>query len=237
MNKKTQSRALSAFALIAAIGLLSACSTVEGLKSDLSRGYDAVTDTFAKAIDPVKEQKKKLPLYDGSCPGVTVRPDLRSLTEYSDDSKPSDASLVSEITILGVENTCRVENGTLVLQIDIALQGKTGSKARARPTDKPSFAYPYFVAVTDNQGAVLAKEIFAASVAYGATQTEINQTESIFQTMPFPDTGRGQTYDVIVGFQLTPDQLAYNQKKSAAAAPLKAIPAAAGQGASNPPRQ
>lgn len=185
---------------------------MQGLKSDLSRGYDAVTGTFAKAIDPIKEEKKKLPVYDGTCPGVSVRPDLRRLVEFYDPAKPSEATKISEVTILGVQNTCRVEKDNLVMQIDISLSGKTGPKARVKPTDKPSFAYPYFVAVTDPQGNVLSKEIFAASVSYGADQKDLAQSEMIFQSMPFPDASLGQSYNVIVGFQLTEDQLSYNQK-------------------------
>ena len=211
--------------LLASTILLSACSTMEGLKDDLSRSYDAVSNTFTKAVDPVKEEKKKLPVYDGTCPGVSVREDLRHLTEYVDDTKPSETTKVSEISILGVENTCRVEKDNLVMQIDISLNGKTGPKGRMQPGDKPSFAYPYFVAVTDQQGNVLSKEMFAASVAYGTNQTEVNQSESIFQNMPFPDTAAGQSYNVVIGFQLTQDQLANNQKLHANAA-AHALPAA-----------
>lgn len=184
---------------------------MEGLKDDLSRGYDSVTGTFAKALDPVKEEKKKLPVYDGTCPHATVREDLAHLTEFTDDTKPSDSTMISELEITAIDNTCRTENGTIVMQIDLELAGKTGPKGRMKPGDKPSFAYPYFVAVTDAQGNVLSKEIFAASVAYGKEQTQLKQSESIFQNMPFPDSSSGERYAVIVGFQLTPEQLTYNQ--------------------------
>lgn len=184
---------------------------MEGLKDDLSRGYDSVTGTFAKAIDPVKEEKKKLPVYDGTCPQASVRQDLAHLTEFTDDSKPSDGTMISELEIAAIHNTCRTENGTIVMQIDLELAGRTGPKGRMQPGDKPSFAYPYFVAVTDAQGNVLSKEIFAASVSYGKDQTQIQQSENIFQNMPFPDSSSGETYAVIVGFQLTAEQLTYNQ--------------------------
>jgi hypothetical protein len=132
--------------------------------------------------------------------------------EFYNPDKATDASKISEVTITDVKNVCRIENGALVMQIDLSLEGKTGPKARVKSTDKPSFAYPYFVAVTDPQGNVLSKEIFAASVAYRADQKELKQIESIFQNMPFPDSTIGQSYSVIVGFQLTPEQLAYNQE-------------------------
>lgn len=195
--------------LFASIIALTGCSTMQGLKQDLTSGYNAVTNTVSGWVDPEKQAKMQLPVYDGSCPPVSVRPDLQKLTEFQNDAKPSDSSKISEAEMLHVQNTCRVENGALVMQVDITVAGKTGPKARVKSTDQPSFAYPYFLAVTDGSGAVLAKEIFAVTVAYGKDKKEITQTENIFQTMPFPNKEAGQVYNVIVGFQLTEDQLNY----------------------------
>lgn len=208
-----------AFASLLTLG---GCSTFEGLKEDISRSYQSVAGTVSEATSSITadpdEEKKRLPVYDGTCPGVSLRPDLRRLVEFYDPSKPVETGKISEISIDAVRNVCRIENAQLVMQIDFSLSGKTGPKARVKPSDKPSFAYPYFVAVTDPQGNVLSKEIFAASVAYTADQKEIKQTESIFQNMPFPDSSIGQSYTVVVGFQLTPEQLAYNQATPAATA-------------------
>lgn len=199
--------------LLASVLSLGACSTFEGLKNDLSSGYNAVAGGIAQMSDP-QEEKKKLPVYDGSCPPAFVRNDLTRLVEFTDPGKPSEATKISEVEIHGLTNTCRTENGSVVMQLDISLYGTTGPKARLKPGDKPSFAYPYFVAVTDENGTVVSKEIFAVSLAYTADQKDINQTESVFQTMPYADVAAGKSYNVIVGLQLTPEQLAYNQSQT-----------------------
>ncbi len=216
--------------------LLTGCSTWNGLKNDVSGGFNALGGAFSQdgekgdaatvaAVADPNEAKKKLPVYDGTCPPVTVRPDLSHLVEFYDAAKPSVETKVSEATITNVQNICRVEGTSLSMQVDISLTGKTGPKARVKPSDKPSFAYPYFVAVTDAQGTVLSKEIFAASVSYGSDKDSIGKTESIFQTMPLPDKTAGQVYNVVVGFQLTMDQLAYNQKNPVAVTAPAAAPA------------
>ena len=204
-------RALPLALLTLALG---GCSTMNGLKNDVSSGFDSVSN-WISPHQAAKEEKKKLPVYDGTCPSVAVRPDLKKLVEFSNPAKPSDDTKVSDVEIRAVENVCRIENNGLVMQIDIALYGQTGPKGRMKPGDKPSFAYPYFVAVTDELGNVVSKEIFAASLAYGKDQKDINQTETVFQAMPFPDTGAGKMYNVIVGLQLTPEQLDYNQRFTA----------------------
>jgi predicted small secreted protein len=202
----------SLFFLFASVLTLNACSTMQGLKHDLTSGYNAVTGQFAKWVDPETAAKMKLPVYDGTCPSVSVRPDLQRLVEFVNDAKPSDSTKISEVDILHVQNTCRVGQDALTMQIDITLAGKTGPKARVKSSDQPSFAYPYFIAVTDDTGTVLSKEIFAATLAYGKDKKELTQTENIFQNMPFPNKEDGRIYNVIVGFQLTEPQHEYNQK-------------------------
>ena len=197
--------------LLISVLALTSCSTVSALKNDLAVGYDKVAGVFHSPPDPVKEEKKKLPVYDGTCPPVAVRPDLARLVDFHDTAHTSANDKVSEVNIVGVNNVCRIEKEGLLMQIDLTLSGRTGPKARIKPGDKPSFAYPYFVAVTDSQGNVVSKEIFAASLAYGTSQNELAQSETVFQAMPFPDVAQGITYNVVVGFQLTADQLAYNQ--------------------------
>ncbi len=194
--------------------------------NDIKSGFESLTGGDDKTAADANG------VYNGQCPPVQARTDLKDLFDFYNPEKPSDASKISEIHITDVKNSCRVEGESLVMQIDLALTGKVGPKARVKATDKPSFAYPYFVAVTDADGVVVAKEIFAASIAYAPNQNEITQRESVFQTMPIPDEKKGQSYNVIVGFQLTPEQLAYNNSHT----PQTAIaPAAAPVVQANPP--
>lgn len=186
---------------------------MNGLKNDVSKGYHGI---FGKlnAVADAEEARKQLPEYDGECPPVSIRPDLRTMVEFYTPEDPEESEKISEITIASIKNTCRIEDGGVVMQIDFNLIGKAGPKARVKPTDQPSFAYPYFVAVTDMDGNVLSKEIFAAPVAYEKGQNTIEMTESVFQKMPLPENVSSLPYKVIVGFQLSEEQLAYNHARA-----------------------
>jgi len=107
------------------------------------------------------------------------------------------------------------------MQIDFDLHGKTGPRARQKSNDQPNFAYPYFIAVTDAQGNVLFKELFAATIAYGRQENEKTLSETIFQNMPFPDSAAGEAYHVVIGFQLDETQLAYNSRAGSATPPAQ----------------
>lgn len=198
--------------LIFPVLLLGGCVTLGSLKDGIVQQYNSVAGYFEKKIDPVEEEKKKLPVYDGTCPSVAARPDLTRLVDFYSESNPSPENIISEVTITRVSNICRIQDGALVMQIDFELDGKTGPKARQRPKDQPNFAYPYFVAVTDAQGNVLFKELFAATIAYGREENEKIVQETIFQNMPFPDSASGEVYHVVIGFQLDETQLAYNSR-------------------------
>lgn len=200
------------FFLILPVFALGGCLTLGSIKENIVQGYNSVAGYIEKKIDPIKEGKRNLPLYDGTCPTVSVRPDLVYLVDFYNDGKPTKDNIVSEVRMTGIRNVCRIENNALVMQIDFDMKGKTGPRARAKPKDQPNFAYPYFVAVTDAQGNILSKEIFAATIAYGREENQKTLTETIFQNMPFPDSSAGEIYRVVVGFQLNDTQLAYNSQ-------------------------
>ncbi|MFA5591838.1 MAG: hypothetical protein WC989_00800 [Micavibrio sp.] len=192
---------------------LGACSTMDGLSRDFESGWNSLSATVAQTFDSEKTAGNGMTAYDGTCPPVSLRPDLAHMTEFMTPDKTDEATKISEATITGVQNNCRVENGQLVMQISITLEGATGPKARVKPSDKPSFAYPYFVAVTDQRsGVVIAKEIFAASLSYEANENKAQTAETISQSMPVPDLAKNESYNVVVGFQLSPEQLAYNHR-------------------------
>lgn len=186
---------------------------MDGIGQGIVDGYHSVSTSIVKALDPIIEAKKKLPVYDGTCPSVSVRPDLAVITDFYDPAHPSDKSRLSSAKIMDVKNICRVEDSKIIMQLDITVAGDTGPKARVKPSDKPSFAYPYFIAVTDASGTVLSKEVFAVSLSFDSKQTQAQTTETIFQNMPFPDTGNGEMFYVVTGFQLSPEQLAYNNAR------------------------
>lgn len=146
------------------------------------------------------------------CPPIQVVPELGTLTEYSPMAQPSEKNLVSKVEIAEIGAACNgITKGNLSVDIAMILDGKAGPRARLTPDERPTFAYPYFVALTTTDGEILAKEIHAASMNYGKNQNAQSITEE--RTHIFPLNGSTETgkYRILVGFQLTDEQLAYNR--------------------------
>lgn len=185
---------------------LTGCSTVQGVGHDLESLLSRKTlekDTVVARIA-------------GACPPVRVAENLDSLSEFENIEKNRKRS---DIAITDINRSCNIQGTDIDMEIALTFTGTLGPEARIKKDDSPSFAYPYFIAVTDEEGFVLAKEIFAASLAYGPEQDTLIQTETIHQKIPLVnENGNTATaYTVLTGFQLTERQLAYNQARAAAA--------------------
>jgi predicted small secreted protein len=221
---------------------LNACQTFNGLKQDLSTFGKAVGNTASNVGNSVGNAKQstvnvvtgsndastqvttnnntqqlttaEFVAIDGdTCPPISVDPQLSSMSEFFNMKKPSAGSEVSTIDLLETKTTCQVDGEYLEVKIELSFAGALGPKAKRKDGDRPFFAYPYFIAVTDDRGNELAKETFAASVTYKADQEEIGLIETIRQRLPLNDDGSMPPYRIKVGFQLTEEQLFYNASR------------------------
>jgi hypothetical protein len=182
---------------------LSACQALDHVGSSL-----AALD-FPDIDLNNKEQVETIP--QGDCPAVSRVAELSSLYQFTNPDRPSNSSEVSESHITKVSSSCAKQGNNLKLDINANFDGGLGPKARMVPGDKPTFAYPYFVAITNGQNKILSKEIFAVSFRYDATSNLQMQTETLSQIVPLGGDDP-RTYRILIGFQLSPEELAYNRK-------------------------
>ena len=74
--------------------------------------------------------------------------------------------------------------------------------------------FTYFVAVADGQENILAKQNFALRVNFAARQKEVRVSEEITEHLPVKDVSVVGTYGVVVGLQISQEQLDLNRKRS-----------------------
>ncbi len=189
---------------------LGACQTFEGIKKDFSLMGNKVDNKVQSLKSDDANQNATAILNDGSCPPISVDPQLNSMSEFYDIEKPSAGTEVSTLNLIGTKSACTSDGEYLEVQVELSFEGELGPKAKRKKGDRPFFAYPYFISVTDNEGKELAKELFAASVTYDANQDKIQLVDTIRQKLPLNDNGSTPGYQIKIGFQLTEEQLFYN---------------------------
>ncbi|MCD8562880.1 MAG: hypothetical protein LRY54_02235, partial [Alphaproteobacteria bacterium] len=167
--------------------------------------------SFEFGTAQTNEQREAAALPTVSCPEVKIVDELSSLSEFSDVSDPADYNLVSHVTLGESQSSCTYDGQNAVVDLKLVFDGQIGPKGRLKPSDKPTFAYPFFIAVTDENSNIKAKEVFGASVTYAAGEDHHTYYESLRQIIPVENGLEGGKFKVLVGFQLSPDQLRYNR--------------------------
>jgi hypothetical protein len=143
----------------------------------------------------------------GPCPVAGALYDVSRLVEVGEPERHENVGFTGEIE--GVRGFCRyVGKDPITMQLEIDFAFGRGPKA-----DGDSKTYTYFVAVTRRDRNVLAKEDYAVDVKFAKGASVVRRTEKI-DGIVIPratETVSGTNFEIITGFELTPEQLAYNR--------------------------
>lgn len=210
MNFRTTLRAaLMASAVIA----LSGCETMEHTVATVREKISSIELPSFRTTDDATAptQKEEMAAAETSdCPPVEVIRELNSMHQFMDGKSTRAGDLVSSITMTGFKSACKRNENNLIVDLDIDFEGALGPKAQAWSTEHPSFAYPWFIALTSPDGGITAKEVFGITVTYEKGQDQVSHQEHLRQIIPMQgDFAAGQ--EVLMGFQLTDADLAYNR--------------------------
>lgn len=186
---------------------LAACQTADGFVADFSDTFNMQGGGSSPyAISDVEVAKSNDP-----CPRVSIVDELSSLSEFASPGNTSESNLISRVNLQQVESTCSFQNDQVSVDLKMAFESTLGEKAKVRATDKPFFSYPFFVAVTDPKGIIMAKEVFSASMTYEKGEDSHNYYETMRQLIPIDRKSNAKRHQILLGFQLDPAQLKYNR--------------------------
>lgn len=91
------------------------------------------------------------------------------------------------------------------MAVTIQITGREGPAFAGGSVD-----LPFFVAVVRRGEVILAKRVFQSRLTFGE-QPIVRTTESMATEIPFAPGMTSADYEILVGFQLTPAELKYNQ--------------------------
>lgn len=150
------------------------------------------------------EERKKL-----ACPVTQIAPDLDQLTVLrpGGGTKPEDIRF--GVKLVAVNSNCDSEK--VGIRTDTRM---TFLVARNDPALKES-DFTYFVAMADGQHNILAKQEFTLRVEFAPRQNQMRVFDDISEHLPVRDLSTGNNYFIVVGLQLTPEQLELNRKRGA----------------------
>jgi hypothetical protein len=144
----------------------------------------------------------------GPCPFVKTLYDASRYVEFKDDREAS-ANVGFTGEIQGISAGCEYkDNEPIKVAMDILFELGKGPQAGAN-----SKTYHYWVAVTDRNREVIARQNFDLPVKFNPGQDRVYITDKVQQiTIPRgAATTSGANFEVLVGFDVTPQMAAFNR--------------------------
>lgn len=146
----------------------------------------------------------------GPCPNALSLYDAHRLVEFrGQDQILGNVGFTGEI--LNVAGACTyTDRSASPIDMQMAIRFAFGRGPAAEASEK---TYYYFVAVTRTDDAVIERQVFPITVRFPAGQNRVEMTQEI-GTITIPratPTTSGSNFEVIVGFELTPEQVEFNR--------------------------
>lgn len=206
-KNKLMRRVLSALAALSVAASLVPVSA-EAQSSRSRGGGQQASDQDAPArplrIAPLRRRANA-----GACPYVKILYDAARYVEMQGD-RAAVANVGYTGEIEGVSADCQYREAEPI-RLDIGMLFQLGRGAQATGDQK---TYRYWVAVTERNSAILAKEYFDLPVNFNGQRTaSVNEERTII--IPRADlTTAGNNFEVLVGFDVTPEMAEFNRSGS-----------------------
>lgn len=175
------------------------------------RGQKQDEDPDAKAKKDAEWQDKSLDIAkrraEGPCPYVKVLYDAARYIDF-DQGVPSSSNVRYSGEINGVSSDCAYK-GDQPITVEMRIGFSLGRGPKAEGTAK---TYRYWVAVTERNSRVLAKEYFDLPVNFDKGDA-IKVVNAKLENIVIPraaTTVSGANFEVLIGFDVTPEMAAFN---------------------------
>ena len=145
----------------------------------------------------------------GPCPFVKSLYDAARYVEFKENREAS-ANVAWSGEVQGISAGCQYKDEQPInVTMEILFELGKGPQAEGR-----SKTFRYWVAVTDRNRTVLAKETFEIPVTFPEGEDRVYVTENIGSiTIPRASiTTSGSNFEVLVGFDVTPQMAAFNRE-------------------------
>jgi len=142
-----------------------------------------------------------------ACPRLGIVGDAADLIRYRPGGGHDITDQLFTAQIRDVGGDCRVDKASANIDLKVSIVGERGAALTA-----PQGDIEYFVAVTGPGDQILAKETFHTRLDFSG-RNRVGVAEELTQRIPLPAGSDPGAYHILVGFQLTPDELAENRRR------------------------
>jgi len=142
---------------------------------------------------------------DVKCPAAGVISGIDTVSRF-DGHGTAYINLADRATLGEIKSDCSVDEAGVSITVSVSTIAELGPGAAGR-----TFDFPYFVAITDPHDKVVAKRVFTNSVTFKPNENRAGTRDTVTERVPLANPRQATRYHVVLGFQLTEDELAFNR--------------------------
>ena len=140
-----------------------------------------------------------------SCPRVTKITEAAQLTRFAPSGHDL-TDVIFEAEIGDINGSCSLSDNTVKVEMTADFIASLGPADKAHKAD-----FAYFVAITDLNEKVLARQQFDSSIDFPGNKTRSGIREQLEQAIPLQKGQRGDDFHIYLGFVLSREEFAYNR--------------------------
>ncbi len=147
-----------------------------------------------------------------ACPRGVIPIDSSTITRFRDGPGRdlTDVLVTGNIQNMLVDQCKYDKNSVEVSNFQIAITADRGPADRSKVAD-----FEYWVAVVDPDMKILTRKTFNVHFDFSDLNHVGTVVADLVPRIPLPDVMKAPAYQIVVGFQLTQDELAWNRKQRA----------------------
>lgn len=152
-----------------------------------------------------------------ACPRAAVLNDAATLTRFAPGGGRDPLDIDFDVEIADLASGCQFEKkgktfDRLVVAIAPVLITTRGPANASRKAE-----YGYFVSLIDPDGNIISRQSFPVTVPFSGNQRQLTQRDDdppVTVDIPLTRVEDAVNYEILLGLQLTEDELQYNRQRS-----------------------
>ena len=146
----------------------------------------------------------------GPCPGVSVLRDAAEVVNFKPGPGRDLIDVLFEAEISPLSGDCKYVDGDTAIEMRLDLQIAV---LRGPAATGATVELTYFLAIVDRNQNILVKQVFDSPIEFEDNRRRAAALEQTAQRIPLKSGESGANYEVLVGFQLTAEQLEFNRQQ------------------------
>lgn len=148
--------------------------------------------------------KKDIPQY--ACPKVLIVGEADALVRFKPGAGRDITDIKFEARIVNFVGGCVYKKDGVAVDLNIMIAVERGAAAVGSALE-----FDYFVAIPEFRPKPEGKRIFNVKAEFAGSRPRLSYQDKVNLFIPLSDGATGPQKEIVLGFQLTPSELAYNR--------------------------